>query len=349
MEPKRFKVALSFCGDYREYVQDVAEVLSHAIGRDSVFYDKYYEAELARPNLDVYLSEIYAEQSEISAVFFSEGYVEKEWCGLEWRTMRESLKRKNGNDIMPLKFDDTDVEGLLSLDGYIDISTKKPFEVAHLILQRLESKSSSFVNDHQEAKDEIEIVLDVDFESFDHQRERNFLDALALLLKDSDVTIKKKRAGSTVLTLQLTRTQWGVLKTAIEDGSLDKYRATTLRVNGVVVSSRRAASSRPGQVAESGAPRARRRMTIYVGNLPYSVTEADLRSTFAEFGHVSSVNLITDKFSGNSKGFGFVEMENEADASKAIKSLNESQIMGKPLQVKKAKRKTQDKGRRGAS
>ena len=53
-------------------------------------------------------------------------------------------------------------------------------------------------------------------------------------------------------------------------------------------------------------------MNIYVGNLPYSVTDADLRETFTQFGDVSSVQLISDKFTGESKGFGFVEMANNS-------------------------------------
>ena len=81
-------------------------------------------------------------------------------------------------------------------------------------------------------------------------------------------------------------------------------------------------------------------MNIYVGNLPYSVTEADLRETFARFGEVSSVNLITDKFSGDSKGFGFVEMDNNSQADAAIKGLNDTDLKGRAIKVNQAKPKT---------
>ncbi len=81
-------------------------------------------------------------------------------------------------------------------------------------------------------------------------------------------------------------------------------------------------------------------MNIYVGNLPYSVTEADLRETFARFGEVSSVNLITDKFSGDSKGFGFIEMDNNAQADAAIKGLNDTDLKGRAIKVNQAKPKT---------
>ncbi len=87
-------------------------------------------------------------------------------------------------------------------------------------------------------------------------------------------------------------------------------------------------------------------MNIYVGNLPYSVTEEDLRETFSRFGVVSQVNLITDKFSGASKGFGFVEMDNNSEADAAIKGLNETDMKGRTMKVNQAKPKTDRSARR---
>jgi len=78
-------------------------------------------------------------------------------------------------------------------------------------------------------------------------------------------------------------------------------------------------------------------MNIYVGNLPYSVTEDDLREAFAAFGEIANVQLITDKFSGQSKGFGFVEMPNNAEADEAIKSLNDTDMKGRNIKVNQAK------------
>ncbi|MDH3691737.1 MAG: RNA-binding protein [Gammaproteobacteria bacterium] len=80
-------------------------------------------------------------------------------------------------------------------------------------------------------------------------------------------------------------------------------------------------------------------MKLYVGNLPYSVTEDDVREAFSEFGDVSEVTLINDKFSGQSKGFGFVEMPDNADADAAIKALNESSFKGRNIKVNQAKPK----------
>ena len=78
-------------------------------------------------------------------------------------------------------------------------------------------------------------------------------------------------------------------------------------------------------------------MNIYIGNLPYNVTEADVQTAFSAFGEVSSVNIITDKFSGQSKGFGFVEMPNNSEADEAIKALNESSFKGRNIKVNQAK------------
>lgn len=87
-------------------------------------------------------------------------------------------------------------------------------------------------------------------------------------------------------------------------------------------------------------------MNIYVGNLPYSVTDDDLRAAFAEFGEVASAKIIMDRYSGRSKGFGFVEMDNDADAEEAIKSLDNSDLQGRKLRVNQAKPRTDRPPRR---
>ena len=78
-------------------------------------------------------------------------------------------------------------------------------------------------------------------------------------------------------------------------------------------------------------------MNIYVGNLDHSVTEDDLKDAFSEFGDVSSVNIITDRSSGQSKGFGFVEMPNDSEADKAMEALNGSQLKDHEIKVSQAK------------
>ena len=77
-------------------------------------------------------------------------------------------------------------------------------------------------------------------------------------------------------------------------------------------------------------------MNIYIGNLSYGVTEDNLRSLFDEFGEIESAKVITDKFTGRSKGFGFVEMPSNSEADQAIKALNGKSIEGRNIKVNQA-------------
>jgi RNA recognition motif-containing protein len=88
-------------------------------------------------------------------------------------------------------------------------------------------------------------------------------------------------------------------------------------------------------------------MNIYVGNLSYEITEEDLRLDFAEFGTVESVHIIKDKFSGQSKGFGFVEMPSKAEGQSAIEGLNGKEKKGRALNVNEARPRTENRGGRG--
>ena len=78
-------------------------------------------------------------------------------------------------------------------------------------------------------------------------------------------------------------------------------------------------------------------MNIYVGNLPFTLVEEDLREIFEEYGEVSSAKIISDKFSGRSKGFGFVEMESDDEANNAIKELNNAEVGGRNIKVNESK------------
>ncbi|MBN1119142.1 MAG: RNA-binding protein [Bacteroidales bacterium] len=81
-------------------------------------------------------------------------------------------------------------------------------------------------------------------------------------------------------------------------------------------------------------------MNIYVGNLSYGVVEEDLKEIFEEYGNVDSVKIITDKFSGKSKGFGFVEMAGSDDAKKAIEELNGGTLDNRKVIVNEARPRT---------
>ncbi|MFH0808321.1 MAG: RNA-binding protein [archaeon] len=78
-------------------------------------------------------------------------------------------------------------------------------------------------------------------------------------------------------------------------------------------------------------------MKLYVGNLPWSIDESKLKKIFGAFGAITEAVLIKDKFSGRSKGFGFVTFENDADAQKAIAEMHEKDVDGRPLTVSEAK------------
>ncbi|KPA10011.1 RNA-binding protein [Candidatus Magnetomorum sp. HK-1] len=78
-------------------------------------------------------------------------------------------------------------------------------------------------------------------------------------------------------------------------------------------------------------------MNIYVGNLSYDITQDELQQLFAEHGSVVNVNIIKDRDTGNSKGFGFVEMENQSDGENAIKELDGQSVKGRNIKVNQAR------------
>lgn len=87
-------------------------------------------------------------------------------------------------------------------------------------------------------------------------------------------------------------------------------------------------------------------MNIYVGNIPYNVTEEDLREAFGQFGNVTGANIIIDKVTGRSRGFGFVEIAGDEDGLRAINEMNGKEWMGRQLMVNEARPRTE--GRQGS-
>jgi RNA recognition motif-containing protein len=84
-------------------------------------------------------------------------------------------------------------------------------------------------------------------------------------------------------------------------------------------------------------------MNIYVGNLSYNVSEEDLKTAFEAFGQVASASIIKDKFSGQSKGFGFVEMPSKEEAQAAITGMNGKEMKGRTLNVNEARPRSDDR------
>lgn len=85
-------------------------------------------------------------------------------------------------------------------------------------------------------------------------------------------------------------------------------------------------------------------MNIYIGNLPYSISEDELRDLFAAHGEVTSANIIMDRDSGRSKGFGFIEMPDNAQGEAAINAINQTDVQGRSVRVNEARPRNDNRG-----
>ena len=136
IEHQHFRVAVSFPGDRRALVSEVVGYIRRELEPDALFYDFDYQAQLARPNLDILLQDIYRNRSDLVVVFLGEEYASREWCGLEWRAIREIIKAKEDKKLMLVRCDGADIDGLFSIDGYIDANTHSPAQIAKYVLER---------------------------------------------------------------------------------------------------------------------------------------------------------------------------------------------------------------------
>lgn len=139
---KRFAVALSFPGEFRSIVSPVAELLRNDLGEERVFYDEFFEAECARRNLDVYLQNLYNNESELVVVFFGNQYYEKAWCETEGRAIRAMQSDKEAaSRVMYIRCGEGEIDGFFgTIDGSLDAYRKNrtPQELASAIITRLE-------------------------------------------------------------------------------------------------------------------------------------------------------------------------------------------------------------------
>ncbi len=133
-----FNVAVSFPGEKREYVSNVVDSLKVKLGKDKIFYDLDYQSQLAQPNIDTILQKIYHKQCDLVVIFLCKEYNEKEWCGLEWRSIKDLIKSKQDKKIMLVRFDQTEIDGVFSIDGYIDALKFSENELAEFVIERLE-------------------------------------------------------------------------------------------------------------------------------------------------------------------------------------------------------------------
>lgn len=144
-EDRQFDVALSFSGAHREYVLEVANQLRQDLGEHAVFYDNFYPSYLAKPNLDNILQRLYRRRASLVVVFLSANYKESKWCGIEWRAVQNIIMEKQGDQLMLVRFDDHEIEGIFDQDGYIDARSHNPSELVRFIIERLEDNRKSLV------------------------------------------------------------------------------------------------------------------------------------------------------------------------------------------------------------
>lgn len=132
-----FDVGLSFPGEARTMVEPIAIRLEADLGPHTYFYDNNYVAQLARPSLDLLLQDIYRIRSKLIVIFLSGDYQRKEWCGIEFRAIREILMERTHDRIMFVKMDDGEVDGVFKTDGYVDGRKYSPDQIAKFIQERI--------------------------------------------------------------------------------------------------------------------------------------------------------------------------------------------------------------------
>ena len=189
---KRFLVALSFPGEHRNFVRQIAEKLAASFGAHRVLYDAFYEAEFARPDLDVYLQGLYHDESELIVVFVCEAFELKEWCGVEWRAIRDLMKKRSGSSIMFVRMDDADVRGVFSIDGYVSVHGRPPDDIAELIQERLLALSSNRVSTAEERSSVIapDLFADSQLDELLNYEQQGRYDVAIKYLIDNWNTIK---------------------------------------------------------------------------------------------------------------------------------------------------------------
>jgi len=133
-----FDVALSFPGEVRPTVEKIAAELERRMGPDSYFYDNNYLSQLARPSLDTVLQDIYRNRAKLVVVFLSGDYQRKDWCGIEFRAIRDIIKEREHTKIMYVRVDEEPVEGVFGTDGYVDARRFGPEQIAQFIWERVQ-------------------------------------------------------------------------------------------------------------------------------------------------------------------------------------------------------------------
>jgi len=136
-ERRRFRVALSFAGEKREFVAQVALLLARRFGEAAILYDKYHEAEFARFDLGIRLPRMYGEQSDLVVPVLCPDYDRKRWTGWEWVQIYGLLTQQDAHRVMPCRFGLAEVDGLGHAAAFVELDDKTPEQLATLVLERL--------------------------------------------------------------------------------------------------------------------------------------------------------------------------------------------------------------------
>jgi len=135
MDEKTYDVALSFAGEDRAYVEMVADGLK--VAGISVFYDRYEKANLWGKDLYEHLTNVYRDTARYTVLFISKQYKEKVWTRHERRAAQARAFMENREYLLPARFDDTSIEGVLDTTGYIDLRQHSPAQVCGLLCEKL--------------------------------------------------------------------------------------------------------------------------------------------------------------------------------------------------------------------
>jgi hypothetical protein len=138
IETHNFDVALSFPGEKRDLVGRIAQRLEQLLGPNSVFYDAFYPGELAQPDLDTLLQKVYGERSTLVVVVAGSDYQRKNWCGLEFRAIKQRIWAKEHRKVMIVRTDDGAVDGIFETDGYLDARRFDARDLAGMIAGRVQ-------------------------------------------------------------------------------------------------------------------------------------------------------------------------------------------------------------------
>jgi len=149
----KYDIALSFAGEDREYVDKVAKILvDHGI---KVFYDKFEEVDLWGKDLGIHFDYIYRRQSKYFLPFISVHYQKKVWTNYEVRTAIARAIENKEEYILPARFDNTELDGIRSTLGYLDISKMTPEALAEKIIQKLGRETNIPVPEKEEPKGKV--------------------------------------------------------------------------------------------------------------------------------------------------------------------------------------------------